>query len=88
MSNPIVVAAVPSLVTVLQAVQTFVANLGTDPVQVPAKFPGALQILLGSVELQLPVLASAEFGALQLDANAKIAGWVKNLQALAAAPAA
>src|ERR1700758_1803945 len=46
MSNPILVAAVPSLVTVLQAVQTFVANLGTDPAQVPVKFPGALQVLL------------------------------------------
>lgn len=79
--NPIVVAAVPSLVTVLTALQTFIANLGTDPAQVPVKFPGALQVLLGSVELQLPVLAMAEFGALQADANAKIAAWITSLQA-------
>jgi hypothetical protein len=88
MSNPIVVAAVPSLVSVLQALQVFVANLGTDPAQVPVKFPAALQILLGSVELQLPALASAEFGAVQVAANDKFAAWIKSLQALAAAPPA
>jgi hypothetical protein len=78
--NPIVSAAVPSLISVLQALQTFVANLGTDPVQVPAKFPGALQILIGSVELQLPTLATAEFATLQADANTKIAAWIASLQ--------
>jgi hypothetical protein len=52
------------------------------------KFPGALQVLLGSVEMQLPALATAEFGAVQLAANDKIAGWVKSLQAMAATPPA
>jgi hypothetical protein len=81
--NPLVAAAAPSLIAVLQALQTFVGNLGTDPTQVPAKFPGALQVLLGSVELQLPALASAEFTTLQSEANTKIAAWIKSLQGVA-----
>lgn len=86
--NPIVQAAAPSLIAVLQAIQTFVTNLGTDPAQVAAKFPGALQVLLGSVELQLPALASNEFQALQTSANARIAAWISSLQAQAAANSA
>lgn len=76
-------AAAPSLIAVLQAVQTFVGNLGTDPAQVAAKFPGALQVLVGSVELQLPALAAAEFATLQSTANSKISAWITSLQALA-----
>jgi hypothetical protein len=79
--NPLLVAAEPALVASLQALQTFITNLGTDPAQVAIKFPGALQILLGSVELQLPALASAEFGAAQTAANAAIGGWITKLQA-------
>ena len=75
-ANPIVAAAVPSLVSVLQALQTFVGNLGSDPAQVAVKFPGALQVLIGSVELQLPALATSEFTALQADANTKISAWI------------
>ena len=74
--NPIVAAAVPSLVSVLHALQTFVANLGSDPEQVAVKFPGALQVLIGSVELQLPALATSEFTTLQADANTKIGAWI------------
>lgn len=82
-TNPITAAAVPSLILVLEALQTFIANLGTDPAQVPIKFPGAVQVLLGSVELQLPALASAELGSLQTDVNTKITSWIKSLQATA-----
>jgi hypothetical protein len=78
--NPLLVAAEPSLVTALQAIQTFITNLGTDPTQVAVKFPGALQVLLGSVELQLPALASSEMGAVQTAANAQIAAWIAKLQ--------
>lgn len=85
--NPILVAAEPALVASLQALQTFITNLGTDPTQVAVKFPGALQILLGSVELQLPALASAEFGAAQAAAQSAIGGWITKLQAAAAKPA-
>jgi hypothetical protein len=78
--NPIVAAGAPSLVAVLQALQQFLANLGTDPAQVALKFPGALQIFIGTAEMQLPVLASSEFGALQTAANAKIASWIASVQ--------
>lgn len=92
MTNPVATqieaAAAPSLIAVLQAVQTFVANLGTDPARIPAKFPGALQVLVGSVELQLPALAVAELATLQGNANAKIASWISSLQKLGGAPSA
>ena len=78
--NPVVTAAAPSLIQVLEAVQTFVINLGTDPQQVAAKFPGALQVLIGTVELQLPSLASAELSTVQGEVNTKIAGWIASLK--------
>ena len=80
MTDPVVEAAVPSLVAVLQGVKTFVSNLGTDPAQVPLKFPGALAVFLGTVQLQFPALASAEFGALQTDVNGKIDSMIAKLQ--------
>lgn len=76
-------AAVPSLVAVLKAMQTFITNLGTDPAQIPLKFPGAFQVFIGTVELQLPTLAAGEFAALQAEANAKINAWITSLQAKA-----
>jgi hypothetical protein len=81
--NPVVTAGIPELVSVLQSLQTFITNLGGDPASVAVKFPGALQVLLGSVEMQFPALASAEFGALQTDVNTKISGWITKLQAAA-----
>lgn len=83
--NPVLVAAAPAIVSVLESLKVFVANLGTDPAQVAIKFPGALQVLLGSVELQLPALASAEFGAAQSAADAKIDAWIASLKAHTAA---
>ncbi len=80
--NPVLQAAAPSLIAALQALQTFVANLGTDPAQVAIKFPGALQVLLGSLEMQLPALADSEFGAAQSVANAKINAWIASLEKL------
>jgi len=79
-TNPVVTAAAPSLIAVLQSVQAFISNLGTDPLQIPVKFPGALQVLIGTVEMQAPVLASAEFTTLQNEAIAKISGWITTLQ--------
>ena len=80
MSDPIVAAAAPSLITVLQAVQTLITSVGNDPAQIAVKFPGALQVFLGTVEMQLPTLAQSEIGALQSAANTKIAGWIASLQ--------
>ena len=78
--NPVLAAAAPSLVAVLQALQTFITNLGTDPATVAIKFPGALQVFLGTVEMQAPTVAAAEITALQTAANSKIAAWITELQ--------
>jgi hypothetical protein len=78
--NPILVGAAPSLITALQALQTFINNLGTDPAQVAVKFPGALQVLLGSLEMEIPGLAASELGAVQAVANARIAALIAGLQ--------
>ena len=82
--SPFAAAAAVPLVQILTAVQTLITNMGTDPLQIAAKFPGALAIFLGTVEMQLPVLAASEIGAVQAQANAKIAGWITSLQAQAA----
>jgi hypothetical protein len=78
--NPILAAAAPSLVATLTALQTFITNLGTDPAQVAVKFPGALQIFLGSVELQLPAVVNSELGAVATAANTRIASWITSIQ--------
>lgn len=78
--NPIVTAATPALIAVLQAVQQFIVNMGTDPAQFSIKFPGALQILIGTAEMQLPALETAEISAVATDANAKIAALIARLQ--------
>jgi hypothetical protein len=80
MTNPLETAAIPSAIVVLQALQTMFSNLGTDPAQVAAKFPGALQVFLGTVEMQAPALASSELSALQTQLNTKISGWITSLQ--------
>jgi hypothetical protein len=79
--SPIEVAAIPSLIGALTAVKAFIGSLGTDPMQVPIKFPGAVQVLLGTLELQLPVLAQAEFGAVVSEAGSKIDSVIAALQA-------
>ena len=84
--NPILVAAAPSLENVLVAVQTFITNLGTDPLQVAAKFPGAVTVFLGTVEMQAPLLATSEFAAAQTMVNSKINAWLASLKALSAPP--
>jgi hypothetical protein len=78
--NPFVAAAAPSLIAVLEALQAFLTNIGTDPAQVAIKFPGALQVFLGTVEMQVPLVASAELGAVQTAANAKIADLIAKLK--------
>lgn len=85
--NPILVAAVPSLLAVISAIETLVTNMGTDPAQFVVKWPGALSVFLGTVEMQLPALAISEISAVQAAANTKLAAWATSLKALQA-PAA
>ena len=79
--TPVEQAAIPTAIVLVEAMQTFVTNLGTDPLQVAIKFPGAAQVFLGTAEMQIPVLASAEFGAAQAAVNTKLAGWLASLKA-------
>lgn len=80
--TPIEQAAIPSAVALLQAVQAFIANMGTDPMQWTLKFPGALVTLQGAVMLQAPLLANAEGAAVSAQATATVGGWITKLQGL------
>jgi len=79
--NPILVAAAPAIIAALKAIEQFSVNIGTDPTQWAVKVPGAFQVLLGTIELQLPVVAAAEAGALQTDVTAKINALIAKLPA-------
>ena len=87
--NPALVAAAPVLVNFIDELQTFFTTVLTgDPTQIAMRFDGASKVLLGSIELQLPGLATAEIGVVQSDINAKLASWKTSLAALSSAPAA
>lgn len=92
MTNAVVtqleVAAVPVAIAIVEAAQQFIVNLGTDPLQFAAKFPGASQVFLGTVEMSLPALAVSEIAAAQTALNTAMAGWITKLKALTPAPAA
>lgn len=79
--NDIETAAIPSVVAVLTAFKQFNANMGTDPAQWSLKLPGALQVFVGTVEMQLPSIAIAEGAALQSTINTKVDGWIAGLEA-------
>ena len=81
MSNPdpALVAAAPALNTMFDALDAFFTNLGPDPAKVPLTLPGALLILQGTVALQLPAIATAEFGVVQASAHSTVDGWRKSL---------
>lgn len=81
MSDPITSAAAPVLIVALQAIQAFNANIGTDPQQWPLKLPGAFQVLLGTIDMQLPALAVAEVATLQSSLNARIQARIDALKA-------
>ena len=79
--NPIEVAAIPSAIAALTALKTFIASLQGDPAQIPLKLPGALQVFLGTLELQIPTLATSEVAAVFTEANTKIDGLISSLKA-------
>jgi hypothetical protein len=78
--SPFLSAAAPELIIALKALQTFLTNLGTDPTKLALTFPGAAQVLLGTLQLQVPALASAEIGAVQTELNSKISALITKLQ--------
>lgn len=84
--SPIEKAAIPSAIAVLQAVQQFVTDLGTDPTKWALNLPGAELKLLGTIQLQVPTLLVSEGSAVQTEVNTKISGWITSLQAKANLP--
>lgn len=79
---PIEAAAIPTAIAILQAAKQLLANLGTDPLQVVAKAPGAFQVFLGTVQLQFPALATAELGAAAAGINTEFDNLITKLQAV------
>ena len=79
-------AAIPTAIAALNALKQFETDLGTDPTQWALTLPGAKLKLLGTLSLQLPVLAKAEAGALGTAMNSQIDSWITTLQAAQAAP--
>jgi hypothetical protein len=86
--SPFLVAAAPALSAQVDAVLAFIHNLGTDPMKLPLTVGPAVTVLIGQLGLQLPGLASAEWGVIQTDATTKLSGISAYLKGLGAAPAA
>lgn len=80
--NPVLAAAAPSLISVLEAVNQFESDIGTDPAQWPVKVPAAKLKFLGTVGLQLQPLIGAEVLAGEAVINSVTASWITKLQAL------
>lgn len=75
-------AAAPEAIAVIQAIETFNAEMGTNPAEWPANYiPAKLQVL-ATVTKQFPVLASEEIGALDGAMNSAFSGIVTKLQAV------
>lgn len=80
--NPVLVAAAPSLISALQAVKQFLADMGQDPTKWTLNFPGAELKLVGQLDLLLPGLLTAEGGAMETAIGAKIDSGIAALQKL------
>lgn len=80
-------AGAPAVIAVLTAVQAFVTNIGVDPTKWPLTVPGALTVLVGTAQLQVPMLAAAEAGAIASQVNSHIQTWIDKLKAHSAVPA-
>jgi Transglycosylase SLT domain len=86
--NPILTAAAPTLITAIQLIQAALNTILTgDPMQIPLRAGPAVAILVSQLELLLPGLATSEAGAVNTEAQAKLAGLITKLQALNTAKA-
>lgn len=87
MTDPVVtdieVAAIPTAIAALKAVQQFFVDLGPiGPGMLVTIEPAKLK-LLGALGLMLPGLAVAESGALEGIVNTATSGWISKLQTIA-----
>ena len=85
--NPLLVAAAPAIGAQIAALATLLTNLGPDPTKLPVTLSGAIDIFIGTVKLQLPVLVNAEWGVVISEGQAKLAALAKQL-ATAVTPSA
>lgn len=91
--NPFEAAAIPFAVYVVTSLQTLVNSLDPNPIIAAQQLPGALQVLVGQVEMKFPSLAVSEFGALKTGVSSQLGNILTKLNALqsggpAPAPAA
>lgn len=87
--NPFETAALPFAVYVVTNLQLLINNLDPNPIIAAGQLPGALQILVGQIEMKFPSLAAAEFGAAKGAVSSQLSGILTKLSSLqAAAPPA
>jgi hypothetical protein len=82
--SPFLVAGAPELLAAITAAQTFIVNLGSDPLKLPLTAGPALQVFAGTLGLQVPALATAEFGAVQAAVIAQLQAAATKLKAATA----
>lgn len=81
-SNPVLIAAAPSLISAIKAIQQFETDIGTNIAQWPVTIPAAKLKLLGNLALLLPGLETSEVAALATVINTTTNGWISQLEAL------
>lgn len=72
MSSQVLTAVAPELIAVINAAETFVTNLGSDPTKLALTAGPALGIFLNTVALQAAPALNATWGVAQADALAKL----------------
>ena len=80
--NPALVAAAPSLILAIKAIQQFETDIGPDPTKWVLTVEPAKLKLLGALGLLVPGLEGAEVSALGNIINTTTAGWLTHLEAL------
>lgn len=82
-------AAIPTARAAIAAIKAFNANMGPDPLQWVAKYPGSQLILIGTMQNLLPGLAVAEGAAVIGTVNSQLDSWdtaLAKIQASAPGP--
>jgi hypothetical protein len=80
--NPFEQAALPFAKSIVTSLQSLVNGLSADPVTAAQQLPGALQILLGQIQMQFPSLGTAEFGAAKTVVSTQLGGVITKIDSL------
>jgi hypothetical protein len=81
-ASPVLVAAAPTLILALKAIQQFETDVGPNPAQWVLTVEPAKLKLLGALGLLLPGLEGSEVSALGTIINTTTSGWITQLEAL------